>query len=167
MASGSGHGPLRRGRPATGGGPGRGAQSGSPGRRSRHRCRAERLADLARQDGQGAPPSCSALAPAAAKHRRSGPILTAEQGKPLAEARGEVTYGGSFVEWFAEEAKRVNGETIPAPTRTSAHRPEAADRCLRRHHAVELPAGHDHPQGGAGTRGGLHRRHLGRPRPHR
>ncbi|MDO9394263.1 MAG: NAD-dependent succinate-semialdehyde dehydrogenase [Methylotenera sp.] len=42
-------------------------------------------------------------------------ILTAEQGKPLAEARGEVAYGASFVEWFAEEAKRVYGETILAP----------------------------------------------------
>jgi succinate-semialdehyde dehydrogenase/glutarate-semialdehyde dehydrogenase len=40
-------------------------------------------------------------------------IMTAEQGKPLAEARGEVIYGASFVEWFAEEAKRVYGETIP------------------------------------------------------
>lgn len=40
-------------------------------------------------------------------------ILTAEMGKPLAEARGEITYGASFVEWFAEEAKRVYGETIP------------------------------------------------------
>ena len=40
-------------------------------------------------------------------------ILTAEQGKPLAEARGEVGYGASFIEWFAEEAKRVYGETIP------------------------------------------------------
>ncbi|HEX7639870.1 MAG TPA: NAD-dependent succinate-semialdehyde dehydrogenase [Burkholderiaceae bacterium] len=40
-------------------------------------------------------------------------ILTAEQGKPLAEARGEVVYGASFIEWFAEEAKRVYGETIP------------------------------------------------------
>lgn len=40
-------------------------------------------------------------------------LMTAEQGKPLAEARGEVTYGASFVEWFAEEAKRVYGETIP------------------------------------------------------
>ena len=39
--------------------------------------------------------------------------MTAEQGKPLAEARGEVAYGASFVEWFAEEAKRVYGETIP------------------------------------------------------
>ncbi len=40
-------------------------------------------------------------------------IMTAEQGKPLAEARGEVGYGASFVEWFAEEAKRIYGETIP------------------------------------------------------
>jgi succinate-semialdehyde dehydrogenase / glutarate-semialdehyde dehydrogenase len=40
-------------------------------------------------------------------------ILTAEQGKPLAEARGEVAYGASFIEWFAEESKRVCGETIP------------------------------------------------------
>ena len=42
-----------------------------------------------------------------------GTILTAEQGKPFAEARGEIVYGASFVEWFAEEAKRVYGETIP------------------------------------------------------
>jgi len=40
-------------------------------------------------------------------------LMTAEQGKPLAEARGEVAYGASFVEWFAEQAKRVNGETLP------------------------------------------------------
>ena len=42
-----------------------------------------------------------------------GRIMTAEQGKPLPEAKGEVTYAASFVEWFAEEAKRVNGETLP------------------------------------------------------
>ncbi len=40
-------------------------------------------------------------------------ILTSEQGKPYAEAKGEVAYGASFVEWFAEEAKRVNGEVLP------------------------------------------------------
>jgi succinate-semialdehyde dehydrogenase/glutarate-semialdehyde dehydrogenase len=40
-------------------------------------------------------------------------IMTAEQGKPFAEAKGEVAYGASFVEWYAEEAKRVNGETLP------------------------------------------------------
>ena len=42
-------------------------------------------------------------------------IMTAEQGKPLAEARGEVAYAASFIEWFAEEGKRVYGDTIPAP----------------------------------------------------
>jgi succinate-semialdehyde dehydrogenase/glutarate-semialdehyde dehydrogenase len=40
-------------------------------------------------------------------------IMTAEQGKPLAEARGEIAYAASFIEWFAEEAKRVYGDTIP------------------------------------------------------
>jgi len=40
-------------------------------------------------------------------------IMTAEQGKPLPEARGEVVYGASFLEWFAEEARRIYGETIP------------------------------------------------------
>ena len=42
-----------------------------------------------------------------------GTILTAEQGKPLAEARGEIAYGASFVEFFAEEAKRIRGEILP------------------------------------------------------
>jgi len=42
-----------------------------------------------------------------------GRLMTAEQGKPFAEAKGEVAYGASFVEWFAEEAKRINGETLP------------------------------------------------------
>lgn len=41
-------------------------------------------------------------------------LMTSEQGKPLAEARGEVAYGASFIEWFAEEAKRVYGDVIPA-----------------------------------------------------
>ncbi|WP_337996812.1 NAD-dependent succinate-semialdehyde dehydrogenase [Oleispirillum naphthae] len=46
-------------------------------------------------------------------------LMTAEQGKPLAEARGEVVYGASFVEWFAEEGKRIYGDVIPA------HKPDA------------------------------------------
>ncbi len=46
-----------------------------------------------------------------------GTILTAEQGKPLAEAKGEVVYGASFIEWFGEEAKRIYGETIPGHQR--------------------------------------------------
>jgi len=42
-------------------------------------------------------------------------IMTSEQGKPLAEAKGEILYAASFIEWFAEEAKRVYGDTIPSP----------------------------------------------------
>jgi succinate-semialdehyde dehydrogenase/glutarate-semialdehyde dehydrogenase len=48
-------------------------------------------------------------------------LMTREQGKPLAEAKGEIIYGASFVEWFAEEAKRIYGDVIPSP---------AADRRL-------------------------------------
>jgi succinate-semialdehyde dehydrogenase / glutarate-semialdehyde dehydrogenase len=47
-------------------------------------------------------------------------LMTAEQGKPLAEARGEIAYAASFVEWFAEEGKRVYGDVIPSPN--PAHR---------------------------------------------
>ncbi|WP_323039842.1 NAD-dependent succinate-semialdehyde dehydrogenase [Gemmobacter sp.] len=43
-------------------------------------------------------------------------LLTLEQGKPLAEARGEIAYGNSFIKWFAEEARRIGGSTIPSPT---------------------------------------------------
>lgn len=42
-------------------------------------------------------------------------IMTAEQGKPLAEAEGEIRYGASFIKWFAEEGRRVSGYTVPAP----------------------------------------------------
>jgi len=44
-------------------------------------------------------------------------ILTAEQGKPLAESRGEIAYGANYIEWFSEEAKRVYGDTIPGPSK--------------------------------------------------
>jgi succinate-semialdehyde dehydrogenase/glutarate-semialdehyde dehydrogenase len=43
-------------------------------------------------------------------------IMTAEQGKPLAESRDEIAYGAGYIEWFAEEAKRIYGDTIPAPS---------------------------------------------------
>ncbi|MES2898555.1 MAG: NADP-dependent succinate-semialdehyde dehydrogenase [Pseudomonadota bacterium] len=42
-------------------------------------------------------------------------IMTAEQGKPLAESKGEIVYAASFIEWFAEEAKRIEGDTLPSP----------------------------------------------------
>src|SRR5438270_12112097 len=43
-------------------------------------------------------------------------ILALEQGKPLDEAKSEIRYGASFVKWFAEEARRIGGTTIPSPT---------------------------------------------------
>lgn len=43
-------------------------------------------------------------------------LLTAEQGKPLAEAKAEILYGASYIEWFAEQAKRIDGSVIPAPS---------------------------------------------------
>lgn len=50
------------------------------------------------------------------KHRQDiANIMTAESGKPIMEAVGEVMYGNSFVEWFAEEARRIYGEIIPSP----------------------------------------------------
>ncbi|MBT0959324.1 NAD-dependent succinate-semialdehyde dehydrogenase [Alphaproteobacteria bacterium KMM 3653] len=58
-----------------------------------------------------------------------GTILTMEMGKPLAEAKGEIAYGASFVEWFAEEAKRVYGEIIPG------HAPD------KRIHVIKQPIG--------------------------
>jgi succinate-semialdehyde dehydrogenase/glutarate-semialdehyde dehydrogenase len=48
-------------------------------------------------------------------------LMTAEQGKPLAESRGEVAYGASFVEWFAEEGKRAYGRTIPTTAATKRY----------------------------------------------
>ena len=84
-------------------------------------------------------------------------IMTAEQGKPLVESRGEIAYAASFIEWFAEEGRRVYGDTIPghqADRRIVVH--QAAGRRVRGDHAVELPRGHDHPQGRAGAGGRLH-----------
>ena len=56
-------------------------------------------------------------------------LMTAEQGKPLAESRGEIAYAAAFIEWFGEEGKRVYGDTIPAARRRQAHRRhQGADR---------------------------------------
>lgn len=50
------------------------------------------------------------------RHREDlAQVMTAEQGKPLVEARAEVAYGAAYIEWFGEEAKRVNGDVIPGP----------------------------------------------------
>lgn len=58
--------------------------------------------------------SCAAGSTLMMKHQDDlARILTAEQGKPFAEAKGEIAYGASFIEWFAEEGKRIYGDTIP------------------------------------------------------
>ena len=85
--------------------------------------------------------------------------MTAEQGKPLAESRGEIAYGASFIEWFAEEGKRLYGDVIP---------PHGADkRILVFKQPVgvaaaitpwNFPIGDDHPQVRAGPGRRLHRR---------
>lgn len=88
-------------------------------------------AALARQAVEAAASSFSAWRRATAKERSTvlrrwfdlitaagedlATLMTLEQGKPLTEARGEVKYGAAFIEWFAEEARRVYGATIPAP----------------------------------------------------
>lgn len=51
-----------------------------------------------------------------AEQERLARIITAEMGKPLAEARGEIAYAASFIEWFAEEGRRIYGDVIPGPT---------------------------------------------------
>ena len=66
-------------------------------------------------------------------------LMTLEQGKPLAEARGEIAYAASFLEWFAEEGKRVYGDVIPDPVaRPADSGAEGAGRRVRGDHAVEL-----------------------------
>ncbi len=83
-------------------------------------------------------------------------ILTMEQGKPLAEARGEIRYGASYVEWFAEEARRLYGDIIPAPIANQkimvTRQPGASLRCCD--YTMEFSQCNDGPQGRASTRGG-------------
>ena len=83
-------------------------------------------------------------------------ILTLEQGKPLAEARGEILQGATYFPWFAEEIRRAYGDVVPAPR--AGVRPltqKAAHRRGGRHHPLEFPLLHAAPQGRSG-----HRRRL-------
>ena len=84
-------------------------------------------------------------------------VMTDEQGKPLAEARGEVVYAASFLEWFAGEAERVYGMTLPPMN------PQKRVLVLRQpvgvdggDHALELPGGDDDAQARPGAGGRLH-----------
>lgn len=79
-------------------------------------------------------------------------IMTVEQGKPLAEAKGEIAYAASFIEWFAEEAKRVNGDTLQSPWSGPPYRcHQTAHRRMRGHNTLEFPGCDDYPQSWSGT----------------
>ena len=86
-------------------------------------------------------------------------LMTLEMGKPLAEARGEVTYGAEFFRWFSEEAVRIAGRYSVAPsggTRLLTMKQPVGPGL--RDHPVELPAGDGHPQDRPRARRRLHRR---------
>ena len=87
-------------------------------------------------------------------------LLTVEQGKSLTELRGEVGMSAAYVLWFAEEARRMYGDTIPSPwAGPPHHHDQAAGRCRRRDHAVELPVVDDRAQARAGAGDRLHDGH--------
>ena len=94
-------------------------------------------------------------------------LMTLEMGKPLAEARGEVAYGGEFLRWFSEEAVRISGRYGLNPEGTGRMIvSQRAGRAVVLHHAVELPARDGHAQDRPRARRGLHRRdQAGRPSP--
>ncbi len=86
-------------------------------------------------------------------------IMTAEQGKPLKEAAGEIGYANSFVSWYAEEGKRVYGQTIPASSpnkRIWVHK--QLGRRHRGNYPVEFPGVDDHAQGRSGAGRRMHGR---------
>ena len=85
--------------------------------------------------------------------------MTAEQGKPLTESRGEIAYAAGFVEFFSEEAKRIYGDTIRSPWdgKRIVFSKETGRRCWR-HHPVELSRRHgEKSRHGAPRQSALHR----------
>ena len=73
-------------------------------------------------------------------------LMVRENGKCLSEALGEIEYGLGFIEWYAEEAKRVNGDTLPSHDANASVLVVKSRSADRGHHAVELPVYDDHPQ---------------------
>ena len=86
-----------------------------------------------------------------------GRLLTREQGKSLSEAKGEIAYAASFIEWFAEEGKRTYGEVLPTHDASkrliTLRQPVGVVGAIT---PVELPRRHDHPQGRPGPGRRLH-----------
>ncbi len=85
-------------------------------------------------------------------------LMTAEQGKPLAGAKGEIAYAGLVYRMvWRRRGKRIYGDTIPAHRHRQAHcRHQGADRGVRGDHAVEFSGGDDHAEMRTGPGGGLH-----------
>ncbi len=126
-----------------------------PGPRARRR--AARLRGLAQHAGERARRRPCAAPPRLLRERADSiaQLLTQEQGKPLAEARGEVLAGADIIEWFADEGLRVYGRIVPlAQPRRAAAGAQGAGRPGRRVHAVELP---DQPDRAQARRGAGHR----------
>ena len=92
-------------------------------------------------------------------------IMTCEQGKPLAEAKGEVAYGASFIQWFAEEGKRAYGAPSGLLRRSAPWPPSSSRWAWSPPSPLELPLSpRDHPQRRAGPGRRLHHRHQARRR---
>ncbi|CCF80412.1 succinate-semialdehyde dehydrogenase protein [Helicobacter bizzozeronii CCUG 35545] len=73
-------------------------------------------------------------------------ILTQEMGKPLKEARGEIVYGANFLRWFAEEARRIDGDILPSVAKNQKNLgAQATYRGVWGDHALEFPLCDDHP----------------------
>ena len=139
-------------RPACKSGHRRGARHGAEARRrgdaARDRRRRARLARVARQDRkERAAILRKWFELMMANQEDLAQILTAEQGKPLAEARGEIAYGASFIEWFAEEASAPTATSSRSTRPTSASSSSSSRSASRAHHAVEFPERDDHAQG--------------------
>ena len=90
-------------------------------------------------------------------------LMTLEQGKPLAESRGEVAYGAAFIEWFAEEGKRTYGDTIPSHARDKRivvlKEPIGVVGCIT---PWNFPDRDDHAEGRPGAGRRLHGRRQAR-----
>ena len=114
----------------------------------------------ARRPRRSAPRSCGKWYELMLQHQEDlARLMTTEQGKPLAESKGEVVYAASFLEWFARRGQARLRRHHPGPPGRQAHRRhQAADWRRGLHHAVELPARDDHAQGRSGDRRRLHGR---------
>ena len=127
-------------------------------RRRADRSGRARLARVAREPRRSAPPSCASGLTHDGGQDDLAHILTAEQGKPLAEARGEIASALRSSNGSPRRQARLRRGHPDAPGGQAHPRHQAADRRVGAHHALEFPERDDHAQGGARARRGMHRR---------